>query len=79
MNNLGCAKAKRVVLQRHFKYCKISESEKCNFLNKCAYKNHEPLINKDHEQINDKVIILEKIVNALLQKVLSLETGQNLI
>ena len=60
--------------KRHPKRCKRFDSGNCSFKKQCAYKHQKPSVDKDQVKINEKVEVLEKVVEALTQKVISLET-----
>ena len=61
-------------LKRHPKCCKRYASGSCRFAEGCAYAHKKPAINEDHAHLNEKLQQLEKVVDTLTQKVLSLET-----
>ena len=58
---------------RHPKKCKNYASTSCRFEKSCAYKHKNPTPNIYHELLNEKVAMLEKVIDAMTQKVLSLE------
>ena len=60
--------------KRHPKNCKRYVLEGCNFKTDCAYKHQNQSKNHEHEQVNEKVKLLEKIVQELSVKLLCLET-----
>ena len=59
--------------KRHPKRCKKYASKNCRFNKSCAYNHQKPTPDKDHELLNEKVSVLEKVVHELKQKVLSME------
>ena len=60
--------------KRHPKRCKRYSSEKCRFEHECAYKHQKPPVNEDHEELKEKVKVLEKVLHAKTRKVLGLKT-----
>ena len=64
-------------MKRHLKYCKRFASGQCRFEDGCAYKHEYPKNRKEDTQNSNKVNELEKTVEALSKKVLSLEKSTN--
>ena len=59
--------------KRHPKKCKKYASTGCRFEESCAYKHQTPTPSNDHELLNEKVLVLVKVVHEMTQKVLSME------
>ena len=72
--DLDNCKSIKICKKRHPKSCKKHVFGKCRFGESCAYKHHKPAENKDHEELKDKMAVLEKVMHAMTRKVLSLES-----
>ena len=64
----------RTATKDTLKYANVLTLTIVHLKQKCAYKHQKPSIDNDQVKINEKVEGLEKVVEALTQKVISLET-----
>jgi hypothetical protein len=63
--------------KRHPKNCKRFASENgCRFQEKCAYMHQVNRQTKEHNELKEKLVILEKVVLELTNKVVNMETKE---
>ena len=70
--DLAMCKNMKMCMKRHPKGCKRYSEGQCRFETECAYKHQDEAINRKQVNLNNKVLELEKGVEVITEKHVSL-------